>query len=77
MELTLETLEMAVLRLPLDQRARLLDRLVASIDGAPDDMAEMDAAWDSVADAREAELASGAVQEVPLAGALQRVRASL
>lgn len=60
MEMTLETVESAVLRLPPSDRARLLDRLIASLDAQPEDMAAIDAAWDALADAREAALATGA-----------------
>ena len=55
MAITLETLQAEVLRLSPADRARLLDRLIASLD--VDHGAE--AAWDKLADEREQELATG------------------
>lgn len=77
MELTLETLEVAVLRLPLDQRTRLLDRLVASIDGDAQELAQIDAEWDAVADAREAALLDGTAHELSREEVLAELRADL
>jgi putative addiction module component (TIGR02574 family) len=71
MSTTLETLEAEVLRLSPKDRARLLDRLIASLDVD----AEAEAAWDAVADKREAELEAGTVQSVPLDAALSRLEA--
>ena len=51
MDTTFETLEAQVLKLPSAQRAKLLDRVVASLDA---DVAR-DAAWDAVAARREAD----------------------
>lgn len=62
MTTTLETLEVEVLRLPLEDRARLLDRLIDSLD----DEKAMDAAWDAEAARRDAEIVSGA--SVPVDG---------
>ena len=73
MSIPLETLEVAVLRLSAADRARLLDRVVASLD--PDK--SRDAAWDNVAEHREAALASGAATEVPLDEVLARLKAEL
>ena len=67
----LEALEAEVMRLSPADRARLLERLVASLDAD----AEAEAAWDALADERERLLAEGAVQPVPLDEALARLEA--
>lgn len=66
---TLEALQAEVLRLSPADRARLLDRLIASLDAD----ADVEAAWDQVADAREKELEAGSVRAVPV----ERVVATL
>jgi len=68
---TLETLQAEVLRLSPADRARLLDRLVASLDAD----ASAEAAWDELADRREAELGSGAAEAVDLEVAVARLEA--
>ena len=68
---TLETLQAEVMRLPPADRARLLDRLIASLD--VDVSAE--AAWDAVADEREQELAIGSVATVPLEAVITKLEA--
>lgn len=68
---TLEALQAEVLRLSPADRARLLDRLVASLDVD----AEVEAAWDALADQREQELGSGTVESVPLEVAVARLEA--
>jgi hypothetical protein len=73
MTIPLETLEVAVLRLSATDRARLLDRVVASLDA---DSAR-DTVWDTVAAQREASLASGMVTEAPLDEVLARLKAEL
>jgi hypothetical protein len=73
MNIPLETLEVAVLRLSPTERARLLDRVVASL-GAD---SARDAAWDGVAAQREAALASGTATEAPLDEVLARLKAEL
>jgi Putative addiction module component len=73
MSIPLETLEVAVLRLSPTDRARLLDRVVASLDAD----GARDAAWDAVAGQREAALASGAATEAPLDDVLARLKAEL
>lgn len=62
MPLTLETLQAEVLRLPPADRARLLDRLIASLDLD----AGAEAAWDALADQREQALADGKTQALAL-----------
>ena len=71
MSSTLEALQAEVLRLSAADRARLLDRLIASLD--VDNEAE--AAWDELADKREQELETGAVQSVPLDVVIARLEA--
>jgi putative addiction module component (TIGR02574 family) len=71
MSTTLEALQAEVLRLSPKDRARLLDRLIASLDADT----EAEAAWDAVAAAREAEMTAGTVQPVPLDAALSRLEA--
>lgn len=67
----LEMLQAEVLRLSPADRARLLDRLIASLDvdvGA-------EAAWDHLADTRESELQAGSVEAVPAEVAIARLEA--
>lgn len=71
MATSLDALEAEILRLSPPDRARLLERLIASLDSD----AEADAAWDAVADAREAELTSGSASVIPLEEALARLEA--
>jgi hypothetical protein len=67
----LDVLQAEVLRLSPADRARLLDRLLASLDVD----ADVEAAWDRLADQREQEIGSGAVEAVPLAVAVARLEA--
>ncbi len=71
MSSNLEALQAEVLRLSPADRARLLDRLVASLDVD----ASVEAAWDAVADQREQELSAGTVQAVPVEVAIARLEA--
>lgn len=71
MTITLETLQAEVLRLSPADRARLLDRLIASLDA---DLGA-EAAWDKLADEREHELATGAATAVPLDVVIARLEA--
>ena len=73
MSLPIEALEAEVLRLPPVERARLLDRVVASLDA---DKAR-DEAWDRLAAIRDAELESGASSPVSGPEAIARLRAEL
>jgi hypothetical protein len=68
---TLDTLQAEVLRLSAGDRAKLLDRLIASLDSDP----ELEAEWDAVAQHREADLDTGSVAPVPLVDAIQRLEA--
>jgi len=73
MSLPIEALEAELLRLPSVERARLLDRVVASLDA---DTAR-DEAWDRLAAERDSEIESGA--STPLSGqqAIAKLRAEL
>jgi hypothetical protein len=68
---SLEVLQAEVLRLPTADRAELLDRLITSLNVD----AEVEAEWDSLADAREQELDSGAQKAVPIEIAVARLEA--
>jgi hypothetical protein len=68
---TLETLQAEVLRLSPADRARLLDRLIASLDVD----ADAEAAWDQLAERRERELQDGSKQGVSLEVAVARLEA--
>ena len=70
---TIDALAAEVLQLPTADRTRLLDRVVASLDAD----AERDAAWDTVAAQRDAEIEDGTEQAVPLDDVLKRLRAEL
>ena len=69
MSSNLETIQAEVLRLSPADRARLLDKLVASLDAD----AAAEAAWDDLADRREQELLAGSVEPVSLETAIARV----
>ena len=71
MATTLKTLQAGVLRLSPADRARLLDRLIASLDID----AEAEAAWDALADKREVELATDTARAVPRDVAIARLEA--
>ncbi|MDP1900855.1 MAG: addiction module protein [Rubrivivax sp.] len=71
MSTTLESLQAEVLRLSPKDRARLLDRLIASLDAD----SEGEAAWDALADKREKEIEERATQAVPLDAAIGRLEA--
>ena len=67
----LETLEAEVLKLPVSDRSRLLERVLASLDTDED----LDVAWDTIADKREAEIEAGEVVPVPVEEAVARLEA--
>lgn len=73
MSLPIEALEAELLRLPSVERARLLDRVVASLDA---DRAR-DEAWDQLAAARDAEIESGASAPESGPDAVDRIRSEL
>ena len=69
----LEALAEEVLQLAPEARAKLLDHVVASLDA---DRAR-DAAWDTLAAQRDAELESGQAVAIPVEQTLARLRAEL
>jgi hypothetical protein len=70
---TLEMVEAQVLALGEVDRARLLDRLVNTLDDDP----AIESAWMDEARRRNAEMDAGAVQPIALADALTTLRAGL
>ena len=73
MQTQLEILETEALRLTPSERAALAQRLLASLD----EDAEIEEAWAAEVERRIADVESGAVQVIPIAEALARVRAAL
>ncbi len=71
MQTELETIEAQALKLSSGDRARLLDRLILSLD---EDKAR-DAAWDALAAERDAEIESGRVAELDGPGVVASLRA--
>ena len=71
MHLELEVIEAQALKLSPQDRARLRDRLILSLD---EDKAR-DLAWDTVAAKRDAEIENGSVEVVDGPQALARLRA--
>ena len=67
---SLEVLQAQVLSLSKADRARLLERLVASLD--VDAQAEEE--WEQIAETRDSELQSGLVIAIPLEDAMARLR---
>lgn len=61
--------------LPADERVKLAEELLSSLEGEPD--AQLDAAWDEELRKRIEEVESGAVELVPASEAFARVRRSL
>ena len=68
---TLETLQAEVLRLSPTDRARLLDRLIGSLDADADN----EAAWDKLAHQRDDDLKTGVAQAVPVEEVVARLEA--
>ncbi len=68
---TLEILHAEVMCLSRSDRARLLDRLVASLDAD----ASAEVAWDELADERALELDSGVIDAHPLEVVVARLEA--
>ena len=73
METQLELLESEALKLTPGERAALAQRLLARLD----EDAEIADTWAAEIERRIAEVESGAVQVIPIAEALARVRAAL
>ena len=73
MSTTLEALAVEVLRLPPEDRSRLLDRLIDSLDVEK----ALDQAWDDEAARRSAEMASGQSIAVDGRAAVARLKAQV
>ena len=73
MTLPVETLELELLRLPTSERARMLDRVIASLDA---DKAR-DKAWDELAARPDAEIERGESSPASGPDAVVRLRAAL
>ena len=73
MPTSIEVLEAEVLGLSVDERSRLLERLITSLDADP----EIQEAWVQEAERRDAEVDSGAVSLVPGEQVLSRLRSDL
>ena len=71
MSSTVETLEAEALQLSGAERARLVERLIASLDIDP----EVEEAWASEVERRNAEIESGAVSLIPGPKALATLKA--
>ena len=71
MAISAEQLEAEALQLPAPQRARLAERLIASLD----EEADHEQAWAEEVQRRLAELQDGQVQAIPAADVLTNARA--
>jgi putative addiction module component (TIGR02574 family) len=79
MPLTLDQIEIEALKLPIEERADLAQRLFASLEGeeTPEDLAEVEQAWLTEAEHRYQRYLMGDTQPVPAADAIARVRSQL
>ena len=68
---TVETLEAAALHLSPGERARLVERLIATLDADP----EVEEAWAAEVERRQAEIESGAVSLLPGPNTLAKLKA--
>jgi putative addiction module component (TIGR02574 family) len=68
---TVETLEAAALHLSPSERARLVERLIATLDADP----EVEEAWAAEVERRQAEIESGAVSMLPGPETLAKLKA--
>ena len=71
MTATIEMLEVEAMRLTAAERARLVERLIASLDTDP----EVEEAWAAEVERRHAQVESGAVSLLPGPEALARLKA--
>ena len=71
--MTTDQIEQELLKLPAADRARLAERLIASLD----EDSEVEAAWIAEVRRRDEELQSGAVEAIPVEGALKTIRTRL
>jgi putative addiction module component (TIGR02574 family) len=73
MSVNVEALEAEALHLPPGERARLIERLIASLDVDP----EVEEAWAAEVERRQAEIESGAVSLLPGPETLAKLKAEL
>lgn len=71
MSTTLEMLEAEALKLSPSDRSRLAERLVASLD----EDEEIEAAWDALADTREATISASSAMARPFEDVISRLEA--
>lgn len=69
----LEYVQAQVMQLTPTERSQLLERLIISLDTDP----EVEAAWEQLADEREADIAAGRSHWIPGDEAMQQLRARL
>lgn len=69
----LEYVQAQVMQLTAAERGQLLERLIASLDTDP----EVEAAWEQLADQREADVEAGLVQLLPGDEVMASLRARL
>lgn len=69
----LEIVQAQAMQLTPAERNQLLERLIISLDAD----AKVEAAWEQLADRREADLAAGVAQEIPFDEAMIQLRAKL
>ena len=69
----LEIVQAQAMQLTLAERGELLERLITSLDTDP----KVEAAWEQLADQREAEVAAGLSQFLPGDEVMTRLRARL
>jgi putative addiction module component (TIGR02574 family) len=78
MSLPLEQLESEALELPVRERARLAQRLIASLDDdSAEDPAEVERAWEEEIRRRVAEIDAGGAELIPAEQALAELRSQL
>jgi len=68
---TIETLEAAALQLTTADRARLVDRLIATLDADP----EVEQAWATEVERRQAEIENGTISLLPGPETLAKLKA--
>jgi putative addiction module component (TIGR02574 family) len=68
--MTTNQIEQELMKLPAADRARLAERLIASLD----EDAEVEAAWVTEVRRRDEELRSGTVEAIPVEDALTTIR---
>lgn len=69
----LEYVQAQAMQLTPAERNQLLERLIISLDTDP----EVEAAWEQLADQREADLEAGLAHEIPFEEAMIQLRARL